>query len=633
VSGLVRAAYRRAKVDAKTMNDLSKTPFREVDWLPVELDVDTRPDGTILMASCTKVAQGLPHLPAYLHLFGEQRPDAIWLARRAGPEGPWQQLSFAEACAKVDALTQALLDLELPKGRPLAILSGNTIEHALIMFAAMQASIPVAPLSPSYSLLSKDHLKLRRMLEIVEPAAFFVQDGQLFQNALAAVADAKPVIYVDHAPDGVQSLAFDKLTATKPSRAVRQAVAEIDPQAPAKFMFTSGSTGTPKAVAQCQAAIVAAVLSTVQTFKFSPEQPSVRLDWTPWNHVFGFVNLCLSLLTGGQFYIDDGKPVEPLIRETLRNLREISPTVYANVPAGYAMLVPHLEADDELARSLFHRLEQLAYAGARLSDDIAERLQRLAVKATGKRVPFISGFGATETGPSGSFVHWPTQEVGLIGLPQPGVQFKLVPLQSSRYEVRLRGPALMLGYHKDGEQTARAFDDEGFYCLGDAATLVDPADLKKGLRFSGRIVEDFKLQTGIFVQATQLRSDLLLAAAPYLQELVVCGADRAFVAIMAWPNLSVVRKQSGNESISLADAAQWPPLVEQVREALRRHNAEQSGSSRRVHRFVLLATPPSLDRGEVTDKGSVNSRAVQQHRLGELERLFAESEADDIHRV
>ncbi len=604
------------------MSQQAEPPFRELGWMPVDLDVEHRADGTIVLASNIGLEECKPHLPAYLRAFAASRPDATWLARRA-PDGTWNKISFGQAAARVDALTQALLDLRLPAGRPLAILSGNSLEHALITFAAMQASIPVAPLSPNYSLLSQDFLKIRGMIEKLEPAIYFVQSGRPFQKMIdACIPAGTPIIYCEDAPVASNTLPFADLVATQARDDVLQAIAAIDGDAVAKYMFTSGSTGLPKAVAQSQRGLVAAAVSTVQTFHLSEDKPSVRLDWTPWNHVFGFLNLCLSLLTGGEFYIDDGKPVEPFIHESLRNLRDISTTTYANVPAGFAAILPYLEGDRELAERFFERLEVVSYAGAKLPDDIGARLQKLAIEITGHRIPVSTGYGSTETGPSGSFVHWPTDRVGLIGLPQAGVRMKLLPVGEGRYEVRVRTPALMLGYHQQPEATAQAFDEEGFYCLGDAATLVEPSDITQGLRFAGRIAEEFKLQTGTFVQATMLRSELLLKTAPLLQDLVVCGEDEAFVAVMAWPNVGVARKMTGNDSLDLAAAARSPAIISQVAAALQRHNIECPGASNKVVRFTLLDIPPSIDGGEITDKGSVNPRAVKRNREKVVEALF-----------
>lgn len=605
------------------MTDLSTIAFRDVNWLPVDLIIDQKADGTILLENRTALADVEAHLPAYLRRFAEERPDTMWLGRRMPDGGEWATLTYGEARDMIDALTQALLNLNLPKERPLAILSGNSIEHALIMMAAMQAGIPIAPLSPNYALLSEDFSKLRGIVETLEPAAYFVQSGPPFQKAINALVSADvPVIWVDEPPHHPCSYAYTEMVRTVPTADVARALAAIDPSATAKIMFTSGSTGTPKGVMQSQAGIVATAVSTVQTFNFSAERPSVRLDWTPWNHVFGFVNFCLALLTGGQFYIDDGKPVEPLVRETIRNLRDVSPTYYANVPAGYAAVLPYLEADRELAERFFCQLEMLGYAGARLPDDIGERLQRLAVKTVGCRIPVMTGFGSTETGPTGAFVHWPTDMVGLIGLPHPGVRMKLLPLDALRFEVRLKTAGIMRGYYKAPDITDAAFDDEGFYRLGDAATFVDPDNPEAGLRFAGRIAEDFKLQTGTFVQATTLRAELLFSTAPLLQDIVICGESQAFVAILAWPNLAAARALTGDAELRLMDAAAHPAVIEKVRDALCQHNMDNPASSMRIRRFMLLAIPPSIDGGEITDKGSVNAKAVWQRRADDVARLY-----------
>ena len=601
----------------------TNAPFRDVDFLPRDVSFARRPDGVILARSRVPLAPTEPHLPAYLRRHASERPEQPWLAQRRGPERRWRYVSFGEAKATVDALSQGLLDLRLPSGRPLVILSGNSIEHALLTLAAMQARIPVAPISPAYSLASTDHEKLRHLMARLEPALVFVQSGEAYQRALdAAVPRETPILFEEARPTGRRAIAYEALAGAAPSDDVDRSIAAIDPDDLAKLMLTSGSSGPPKAVMQTHRMLTATLTSMLQILGDRANRPIVRLDWAPWNHVFGATNLGTTLVAGGAFHIDEGRPVGPELAETLQNLREISPTSYVNVPAGFAAIIPALEAEQAMARTFFERLEEISYAGARLPDELAVRLQAVAVATTGRRVPITAGYGATETGPTGAYVYWTTDQVGLIGLPQPGVEMKLVPLGEGRYEIRLRGPSVMPGYLDDPERTAAAFDEEGFYRFGDAATFVDEARPLEGLRFAGRTSEEFKLQTGTFVRATALRLDLLEASAPWVQDLVICGEDQAFIGVLAWPDLEAGRRLLGRPDASLAELARSAELQKRIRNAFAAHNERHPASSMRARRLLMLETPPSIDRGEVTDKGSISPRAVLQHRADLARQLF-----------
>ena len=609
-------------------------PFRDVNFMPRDLRVDERPDGTIVLASRVDLRPCEPHLPAYLRKHAKFEGAAPWLSQRRGPDRLWRTVSFGEARAVVDNLTQALLDLGPVDGRPLAILSGNSIEHAMITLAAMQARIPVAPISAAYSLQSSDFLKLKLMVDLLEPQFIFVQSGQTFARALEALdLQGAHVIHVDDAAPGCASVAYSALAATPATPAVDRSIAAIDPDATAKYMFTSGSTGAPKAVMQTQRTVCVAAESTLQGMGHVAGAPVVKLDWTPWNHVFGAMGLGTTLVAGGSFFIDDGKPVEPLFAETLRNLRDVAPTTYGSVPAGFAALVPALEQDDDLARKFFSRLEYASYAGARLPDELAARFQALAVKFTGFRLPFTAGYGATETGPVGALVHWATDRVGLIGLPPPAVEMKLVPLDAERYEVRIRSVAVMPGYYRQPELTAAAFDEEGFYRIGDTASFVDREDVYEGLAFAGRISEEFKLQTGIFVRAGALRTQVLDAAAPLLQDAVICGEDQPYVAVMAWVNVAAGRALAGLPNATLPELNRAPQVRLAAAKALGEHNRRNPASSQRVARLLLLDDPPSIDRGEVTDKGSINQRAVQRDRARFVSSLFEPDPPAEVIRV
>jgi len=613
-----------------------KAPFRKVAWLPRDIAVERRPDGVIVLKSRTPLDPFEPHIPASLAKWAAARPDHTWLAQRKGPERQWRKVSYAEAKRTVDALTQALLDIKVRDGGPVAILSANSIEHALITQAAMQARLPAAPVSPAYSLMSQDHAKLRYIFDLIKPAVVMVQDGPAYAKALAALDLAGvTVIHVDRPAPGVASRAFADLAATPVTSAVADSIARITPDTVGKLLFTSGSTGMPKAVINTQRMMCANARMMMQVRPRTTDgSETVYLDWMPWNHTMGGNALFNPVLTeGGTLYIDEGKPVPGMFDETLRNLREVSPTYYANVPAGYAMLAAAMEKDEALCRTFFKNLDLLAYGGARLPDDLYDRMQALAVRTTGHRLVFYTGWGSTETAPTSTGTYWDTERVGLIGLPFPGVELKMVP-NGAKYELRLRGVNVMPGYYGRPDLTAAAFDEEGFYKIGDAGVFVDPEDPAKGLIFAGRVVEDFKLTTGTFVHVGSLRTDAIAAASPVVHDALVAGEARPYVGLLAWPNLDACRRLIGDMAASMETVAHHPVVRARLREGLAAHNAACHGaSSMRVARALLMAEPPSIDGNELTDKGYINQRAGLERRAALVERLYADPAASDVIRI
>jgi feruloyl-CoA synthase len=612
---------------------LSKPPFRKIEWLARDIAVERRPDGVIVLKSKIPLDPFEPHIPASLAKWAKLRPDHIWLAQRKGPERQWRKVSYGEAKGAADALTQALLDMKLPEGRPLAILSGNSIEHALMTQAAMQARIPAAPVSPAYSLMSQDHAKLKYLFDLIKPAVVMVQDGVVFEKALAAL-DLRgiTVVHVDRAPADIKSVSYADLAATPVTPEVEASITKITPDTVGKFLFTSGSTGIPKAVINTQLMMCANARMMMQVRPRPPgDSEAIYLDWMPWNHTMGGNALFNPVLTeGGTLYIDDGRPLPGMIDETLRNLREISPTYYANVPAGYAALAAAMEKDDALCRNFFRNLGLIAYGGARLPDDLYERVQALAVRATGERIVFYTGWGSTETSPTSTGTYWDTERVGLIGLPFPGVELKMVPA-GPQYELRLRGVNVTPGYYGQPELTQKAFDEEGFYCIGDAGVFVDPEDPAKGLIFSGRVVEDFKLTTGTFVLVGSLRTDAIAAASPVIQDALVAGQDRPFIGLLAWPNLDACRRLIGDMTASMETMVNHPKVRTHVRDGLLAHNKACGGaSSMRIARAMLMAEPPSIDGNELTDKGYINQRAGLERRAALVAQLYADQPGPDV---
>jgi len=612
---------------------LTKPAFRKIEWLERDIAVKRRPDGVIILKSRIPLRPYDRHIPASLAKWASETPERIWLAQRGGEDRQWRKLSYGQAKRTVDALTQALLGLKLDPGSPVAILSGNSIEHALMTLAAMQARLPAAPVSPAYSLMSHDHVKLKYLFNLIKPAVVMVQDGAAFEKALKALdLGGVTVIHVARACEDIQSVAFAQLAATPVTKEVEQSIAAITPDTVGKLLFTSGSTGMPKAVINTQRMMCANTAMMMQVRPRDPNAPQATyLDWMPWNHTMGGNALFNSVLTeGGTLYIDDGRPVPGMIEETLRNLHEISPTYYANVPAGYAALAAAMEKDDALCRGFFRNLGLMAYGGARLPDDLYERMQALAVRATGERIVFYTGWGSTETAPTSTGTYWDTERVGLIGLPFPGVELKMVPV-GSKYELRVRGVNVTPGYFGQPDLTSAAFDEEGFYCIGDAGVFVEPDDPVQGIIFAGRVVEDFKLTTGTFVHVGSLRTDAIAAATPVVQDALVAGQDRPFIGLLAWPNLHACRQIVGNPDASYEDVVKHPEVLACLRRGLEAHNKSTEGaSSMRIARAMLMTEPASIDGNELTDKGYINQRAGLERRAALVERLYAEQPDEDV---
>ncbi|MCA0249008.1 MAG: AMP-binding protein [Proteobacteria bacterium] len=606
-----------------------QAPFKPIDFLSRDVKVERRADGTIVLQSNHKLKPYEKHVPAFLTRWAVEAPDRVWLAQRRGPDREWLKVTYAEAKKQVDAATQALLDRGFGPDRPVMILSSNSIEFALLTMAAMQARAPVAPVSPAYSVMSQDHAKLRYVFDLIKPGLIFVQNGEIYARALAALdLEGVLLVHVDKAPPKMQSLPWSELIATRPTEAVAASIERIEPKTTGKFLFTSGSTGMPKAVINTQEMMCANLaMGQMSRTRKASDPPAVMLDWLPWNHTMGGnATFQGNLADGGTTYIDDGKPLPGLFEETLRNLREVSPTYFANVPAGYAMLATALENDDALARRFFKNLNSLAYGGATLPDDLYQRMETLAVKYTGYRLPFVTGWGSTETSPTATTVHWASERVGLVGLPFPGVQLKMVPTgEEGRYELRLKSVIVTPGYHKQPDLTAQMLDEEGFYKIGDAGRFVDAGDPSLGLIFDGRVVEDFKLMSGTFVLVGTLRTAAIAAASPVLQDAVVCGQDREYVGLLGFPNIAACRQLAADSEARLtaADLLVHPAVVGVLKTGLAKMNAEGGGSSMQVKRVLLMAEPPSVDGNEMTDKGYINQRATLERRKVLVEKLYA----------
>lgn len=614
------------------MDSVIQVPFKPIEFLSRDVKVERRADGTVVLQSNHPLKPYAPHIPALLAKWAGEVPDRLWLAQRRGPDREWLKVTYGEAQKQVDAVTQALLDRGFGPDRPVMILSSNSIEFALLTLAAMQARAPVAPVSPAYSVMSADHAKLKYVFDLIKPGLVFVQNGEIYARALAALdLEGVLLVHVDKPPPQMQSLPWSELVATRTTDAVAKSVAMIEPKTVGKFLFTSGSTGMPKAVINTQEMMCANVAMMSMARIRKPTDPApVMLDWLPWNHTMGGnATFQGNLNEGGTTWIDDGKPLPGLFEETLRNLREVSPTSFSNVPAGYAMLATALEKDESLAKRFFKNINVLSYGGATLPNDLYERMETLAVQHTGYRIPFVTGWGSTETAPTATSVHWASDRVGLVGLPYPGVQLKMVPTgEKGRYELRLKSVIVTPGYFRRPDLTAEMFDEEGFYKIGDAGRFVDPEDPSWGLIFDGRVVEDFKLTSGTFVLVGTLRTTAIAAATPVLQDAVVCGQDREYVGLLGFPNMAACRRLAGDEEarLSATELLAHPAVVAAVRDGLAGMNAGSKGSSMRVRRVLLMEEPPAVDGHEITDKGYINQRATLERRRALVEKLYAGGE-------
>lgn len=470
--------------------------FQEIEFAPPRAERVAIGDGAFLIRSPVALK---PYALSIAHLLRKRASDAperVFLAER-GRDGQWRRVSYGEASRLADAIAQALIDHGCSYEQPVMILSGNSIDHALLMLGAFVAGVPAVPVSVAYSLMSQDHAKLKHIYGEIRPGLVYAAQGKTFEKALAALdLSGVEVVIGAEPPAGLNTTPFAELTTTKPGKAVEQAFAAIGPDTVAKILYTSGSTGLPKGVINTHRMMVSNQQMMEQVWPFLKRQPLVLLDWLPWNHTFGANhNFNMILAHGGTLYIDAGKPAPGLIEETIKNLREISPTIYFNVPAGFSMVLPYLEKDQGLAQKFFSELKLIFYAGAALSQDLWDRLEALSIRTIGKRVPMVSSWGSTETAPAASVGHLFIERAGVIGLPPPGVDLKFVP-SGSKYEIRVKGPNVFPGYWRRPDLTRDAFDDEGFYRIGDAARLADPGDPSKGVVFDGRVAEDFKLSTG-----------------------------------------------------------------------------------------------------------------------------------------
>lgn len=561
-------------------------------------------------------------LDRLLH-WAEVRGEQTFVARRDA-QGAWQAISYRDMLGRIRRIAAHLLDYGLSPARPLVILSGNDLEHLQLALAAYYIGVPYCPVSPAYSLVARDFAKLQHIVDLLQPGLVMAADGDAFARAIKAVVPVEvPLLLVQGDVAGRPQQRFDALLAPRDPAAADAAFARTGPDTIAKFLFTSGSTKLPKAVVTTQRMLCANQQMLLQTFPVFGEAPPVLVDWLPWNHTFGGShNVGIVLYNGGSLYLDDGRPTPQLFGETLRNLREISPTAYLTVPKGWEELVEALERDAELRERFFARITLFFFAGAGLSQPVWNRLDRIAEQHCGERIRMMAGLGMTETAPSCTFTTGPLSLAGYVGLPAPGCEVKLAPVDG-KLEARFRGPHVMPGYWRQDELNQEAFDEEGFYRSGDALRFADAERPEWGLMFDGRIAEDFKLSTGVFVSVGPLRTRVILQGSPYVQDVVVTGPDRQRIGLLVFPNLPACRELAGlGPEASVEAVLAAPALKAWLAGLLAALNREATGLASHIAWACPMVEPPSLDAGEITDKGSLNQRAVLGRRAELIDRLY-----------
>jgi feruloyl-CoA synthase len=607
---------------------MSSPQFRPLRFGVTRVTLQDGVPGTHYLKADQELQAFPDRLTDRLQHWAQHKPDQSLFARRVkladGSLGNWRHVTYAQAWRTARNIAQGLINRGLNAERPVVILSENSLEHALLALGCMVAGVPFVPTSPPYSLISQDYDKLKHVLRTVTPGMVFASDARYAKAIAATVSSDMEIVMHEGGIEGQQVTSFEALCQTPATSQVDAAIAATGPDTIVKFLFTSGSTKMPKAVINTQRLWCANQQQMMQSMPVLAESPLVLVDWLPWNHTFGGNhNFGMVVFHGGTMYIDDGKPTPALMHETLRNLREIAPTVYFNVPTGFEAIALAMKTDDLLRKTLLSRVQMFFYAGAALAQPIWDSLYESQEREIGERIVMGTGLGMTESGPFGIFVTNPNVSAGDLGVPTPGLELKLVDM-GGKTEVRYRGPNITPGYWRNNEETKGAFDDEGFFCTGDAVKWIDETDVHLGLKFDGRIAEDFKLATGTFVSVGPLRGKIIAAGAPYVQDVVLTGINLKEVGAMVFPTPAVRALSGLAPDAPLADILSSELVLAHFQNLINELSKTATGSANRIARMCLLSEPPTIDKGEITDKGSINQRSVLTHRADTVAALHEE---------
>ena len=589
------------------------------------VELNRKDNGEILLKSSDIIGAYPKNLGVWVAKWAEKTPDNIFLAEKIDNDNFWNEITYQDFLKKTKSVGQALIDRKLSIERPVAILSDNSIDNALLLFGAMHVGIPVVPISPAYSLMSQDLGKLKKILQITSPGLVYASDNNKFLRALniTELSNTEKVVSTNLTDDN-SFVEFNTLVDTNSTSDVGEAYSEVNHDTIAKILFTSGSTGQPKGVINTQRMLCSNQQAISQVWKFLEDKPPVTVDWLPWNHTFGGNhNLNMILRNGGTLYIDSGKPAPGLIDKTVANLKEISPTIYFNVPRGFDMLLPYFEIDNRLRETFFRNLDVIFYAAAALTQSTWDKLEALSRQTIGEQVMMLSGWGATETAPDCTQVYWPISKAGVIGIPIPSTKLKLTP-NEGKLEIKVKGPNVTPGYWKQPELTKRAFDEEGYYRIGDAVRFQDIEKPEKGIIFDGRVAENFKLSSGTWVSVGNIRTDILAKIDQVAQDIVIAGHDREEIGILIFPNINSCKKlcRPISEETSNEEILRHKNVINELLVGLNDYNLKNKSTSRKVARALFLVDPPDIDSNEITDKGYINQRAVLEGRSNYVSKLF-----------
>ena len=592
-----------------------------------DVEREIRPDGTILLRSKHRLSPTVARTGDWLHNWAGEAPDRVFIAERSG--AGWREESYASMLGKVREVGTALLARGMGPETPILVISGNGVDHGILALAAQYVGVPIVPVAEQYALVHGAHGRLREVASLIRPNMVFAVDAAQFGEALALdIFEGVEIVAsrTGNRPGSRRVTAFAELLKGDDSIDVDAAFAKVTPDTVGKILMTSGSTSSPKGVLTTHRMMCVNQTQLADALPFLRKRPPVIVDWLPWNHVFGGShNFNMMLANGGSLYIDDGKPVKGLFERTVENLKLKTGTLAFNVPLGFGMLLSALEQDADLRRRFFEDLDLVFYAGASLPQETWSGLERMAMEVKGEIPLMTSSWGLTETAPAAMMQQEPAPRSGIVGVPVNGVTVKLIPDEDMRCEVRVKGPSIMPGYFSDPEKTAAAFDDEGFFITGDAMVFLDPDDPNKGMRFDGRISEDFKLQSGTWVRAAQLKLDMLSRLAPLAADLIITGADRKQIGVMIFPNVAELARE-GFELTEEDGAIACSLLQGEIHRRLSERAREISGSSALVARAIVLAEPPSMPEGEMTAKGNLNIRKVLARREALLQRLYSDND-------